>query len=365
MSPADPSPKGLRSYSVILAAEIGEPAAQMFHRIWYFCACTQSGKVIDGRRWIVNSLTQWQKDHFPHWRALGTVKDALRILKDKGLILPGNHNQKKQDRTLWYTVNFDHPLLKEAGYVEHKPSAKKEPMQKSKIDQCKGQKLAFAKVKNQPMHWSKKSPSYKHRDHREDISKRQSSSSPGREEDEIIDKQISEMKKQAKSNEQGWGNGKEISADSGPEESVSPAEIEGEIVIPPQDPSDDLFMKIYGRVLPTIDLLAAPPKSVDLHPYIRAFRDHNEMVRFFSKEEIRAMSTPGPEALEAKCAEFVRRVLQDQFVGQVQGGFRVMAMRAVRCGFLNRYGFRDFCEKGLPKEYLDANPHENVIWEQW
>jgi hypothetical protein len=360
MTPADPSPKGLRSYSVILAAEIGESAAQMFHRIWFFCARTESGKVIDGQRWIRNSAQQWRENHFPHW-GLSKVNRAIDTLVREGLIFKDNHNPVKWLTALWYRVNPAHPLVIKAGYVEPEPIVQNEQMHLLKMNKRVCSKRINGFIQNEQMHLLKMNAS-NHRDNiKKDISKRLSSSSPGREEDEIIEKQI----EQARSKGEGCGNADGESADSGPEENVSLAETEGEIVIPPPDPPDDLIMKIYGRVLSAIDLLSAPPKSVDLHPYIRAFRDHDEMMKFFSKEEIRAMSTPGPEALETKCAEFVERMLQDQFAGEVHGGFRVMAMRAVRGGFLNRYGFRDFCEKGLPKEYLDANPYENVIWEQW
>lgn len=190
-----------------------------------------------------------------------------------------------------------------------------------------------------------------------------SSTSSGREEDAIINKQISKMQKQAEVKADGRGNS------NGGKESVSP-KTKGEIVIPPPDPPDDLLLKIYGRVPPDIEFLSAPMKSVDLHPYLRPFKNEKELSKFFSKEEIRAMNTPGPMALEAKCADFVKRVLEDHFVEEVRGGIRVMAMRAVRSGFLNRCGFRNFCERGLPDGYAESrpygrDPHEEVEWEKW
>jgi hypothetical protein len=367
MSPSDPSPKGLRSYSVILAAEIGEPAAQMFHRIWYFCTRTDSGKVVDGRRWIRNSFPQWRENHFPHW-GLNTVKRACQILMDRELIHKGDHNQARQDRTLWYAVNFDHHLLIEAGYIDHRPSAQNGLMHRPKMGRCKDPKWVDAKAQNGLMHRPKMGLSYKHRDNKEDISKRQSSS-PGREEDEIINKQISKMKEQARSKGEGCGNADGESADSGPEESVSPAENEGEIILP-HDPSDDLLKKVYGESPPpAIDFLAADYRTVDLNPYLRPFKNQQELSKFFSREQIRALNTPGPAALELKYADFVNRILEDHFVGEVHGGIRVMAMRAVRAGFLNRCGFKAFCARDFPEGYNESRPFwarpENIVWEQW
>lgn len=342
MTPPDRSPKDLRAYSVALAIEVGEPAAQVFHRIWYFCTRTDSGRVVDGRRWIVNSLPQW-REHFPHWRALGTIKTAFRILTEKGLILKANHNLSKQERRLWYTVNFDHPLLAKAGYFEDKASVKNRPMKGQKLTD-EGSKIDLCKVKNGPMHRAKNGRSYKHRDKHRNLHRDQSSSLPV--DDDPL--QISPPKKaRGKSNGKGWG--KLGLADSGNGEKVSP--------IPPPDPSDETLRKIYGRVPTARDFLAAEPgKKINLVHYLRPFQTLDEMKKLFSKEEIRAMDTPGPEALETRCANFVERVLQAHFNGEPGEGFRVMVLRAVRGGFLNRCGFRDFCKRGLPKEYMEADP---------
>jgi hypothetical protein len=124
-------------------------------------------------------------------------------------------------------------------------------------------------------------------------------------------------------------------------------------------------------VPPAVDFLAAEPRRVDLHPYLRPFKNEKELSKFFSKGEIRAMSTPGPTAIEAKCADFIKKVLEDHFVEEVRGGIRVMAMRAVRSGFLNRCGFRKFCERGLPGTYEESRPPnhshflDRIEWEEW
>jgi hypothetical protein len=333
--PAGPSPNCLRSYSVILAAEIGEPAAQMFHRIWYFCTRTDSGRVVVGRRWIRNSFFQWRENHFPHW-GLNTVKRAVQILTDRELIHKGSHNQAKQDRTLWYAVNFDHPLLRKAGYIDHKTSAQNGSMQNPKMGRCKDPKRTDAKTQNGSMHRPKMDRSYKHRDNRVDNQSRPSSS-PGREEDAIIDEQIS-RKMQERS--------------TGPD-------LEN-VVTPPPDPSDDLLRQIYGaRVPPAVDFAAARPKSLNLNHYLRPFQNREAMKKLFPKEVFRLMEKPGPDALEAKCAAFVDRVLRDHFKNPGQGA-KTMALRACRGGFLNRCGFKDFCGREFYNrmEYSDANAVE-------
>lgn len=331
--PADPSPRGLRSYSVILAAEIGEPAAQMFHRIWYFCICTKSGRVIKRRRWIRNSYQQWQRDHFPHW-SLSTVRRALKTLIDEELIRAANHNQEKHVKTQWYTVNRDDARLIEAGYVKPKGYVQNEHGVCSK--------RTGGYVQNEHRGVFKMSTSV-HRDNIEDNQSRRSSSSTSSEEE---DEQLQKSQTKSRARDEGRGNGNGASADSGPEENVS-AEAEGDEVIPPPDPRDDLLTRVYdGRVPPAVDFLAASPMSVNLRHYLGPFQN-DAMKRHFSQEEIRAMDKPGPPALEGKCVEFVDRVLRDHFHRQPGHGFREMAMRACRGGFLNRCGFKAFCEPGF------------------
>jgi hypothetical protein len=339
--PADPSPKDLRAYSVILAAEIGEPAAQMFHRIWYFCIrATSGGRVIRGRRWIRNSHQQWKSDHFPHW-SLSTVRRALKTLLDKKLIRAANHNREKHVNTQWYTVNPGDPLLTKAGYVQNEQACSKRAG--AMLKKSRGG------VQNEQVGVFKMSTS-DHRDHIEDNQSRPSSHPD--------DEQ--RQKPQAKSRARGEdrGNGYGISADSGPEEGVS-VEAERDKVILPPDPSDDLLNQIYGRVPPAVDFSAAPPKSVNLNHYLRPFQNREAMKKLFPEKVFRLMEKPGPDALEAKCAAFVDRVLRDHFKNPGQGA-KTMALRACRGGFLNRCGFKDFCGREFYNrmEYSDANAVE-------
>jgi hypothetical protein len=356
MATDDPAPKDLRSYSVILAAEVGEPAAQMFHRIWYFCTRTDSGKVIRGRRWIRNSYQQWRTDHFPHW-GLNTVRRALKILEDKKLIRVANHNRKTYDNTQWYAVNPDHSLLIKAGYAQNGQGCPKRARAMPKMGRGACPKWAGGVPKmGRPIHIV---------DNKEDNQSRPSSSSSANaEEEEVIDKQI-QKKLQARRKERGQDNGDGVSGNSGREGNVSAAS-EGGKVIPPPDPADDLLKRIYGTVPPAQDFLNVSPRSVDLWPYLRPFEKLKHMKNFLSKEEIRAMVGPASPALEAKCAEFAEMVCRGHFQGIVDGGFKVILMRVCRGGFLNRCGFKEFCERGLPEgDYTNGyrDPYGNFTWD--
>ncbi len=370
MAPPDSSPKGLRAYSIFLAAaeivepgaekkkgkkkKIGESAAQLFHRIWYFCVRAKSGgKVIKGRRWIRNSHQQWQKDHFPHWD-LSTIRRALKTLMDHRLILAKNLNREKHVNTQWYTVNLNDPRLKDelvqvlvqTGYVQPKGYVQNEQACSKRTDAMV--KMNRGRVQNEQMGVFKMSTS----DHRDLIRDNQGRQSSLLRDDE----QLQKSPKTKKDRQRKTGTKRRESF--GGEENVSP-ETEGKFSLPP-DPGDDLLKKVYGRIPPAKDFLAVKPGSVNLIYYLRPFQTLEEMAKFFSKEEIRAMDTLGPPTFEAKSADFVDRVLQSHFNGEPGKGFKVMVLRATRGGFLNRCGFKDFCERGLPDEC--RRPWDNVIY---
>lgn len=59
----------------------------------------------DGRYWVYNTYEQWQKQ-FPYW-SIKTIKRIITALEKKGLILTGNYNKLKIDRTKWYTIDYN------------------------------------------------------------------------------------------------------------------------------------------------------------------------------------------------------------------------------------------------------------------
>jgi hypothetical protein len=55
--------------------------------------------------WTYNTYENCQKQ-FPFWSTI-TLKKAIANLKKMNLLLTGNFNKKKYDRTIWYTVNYE------------------------------------------------------------------------------------------------------------------------------------------------------------------------------------------------------------------------------------------------------------------
>ncbi|TOY85747.1 hypothetical protein DIS15_02895 [Levilactobacillus brevis] len=65
----------------------------------------RSNNVRDGYRWVYNSISEWHKQ-FP-WLAEKTVQRYLKDLEDRGLLITGNYNKAKFDRTKWYRIDYD------------------------------------------------------------------------------------------------------------------------------------------------------------------------------------------------------------------------------------------------------------------
>ncbi|NHC84648.1 DnaD domain protein, partial [Staphylococcus aureus] len=58
----------------------------------------------DGKTWIFNSYPEWQKQ-FPFW-SLITIKRTIYSLEKQNLLLIGNYNKAKFDKTKWYSINY-------------------------------------------------------------------------------------------------------------------------------------------------------------------------------------------------------------------------------------------------------------------
>lgn len=97
--------------SPTLAKIIGLNESIVLQQIHYWLQVKEStGKdFIDGHYWVYNSYRQWN-EQFPFWHK-DTVKRTFQHLEDNGLLISGNFNTKKFDRTKWYTINYDALVL--------------------------------------------------------------------------------------------------------------------------------------------------------------------------------------------------------------------------------------------------------------
>lgn len=59
----------------------------------------------DGYSWVYNSIKDWNKQF--KWLSEPTLKRKFKSLEDKGLLITGNYNKAKFDRTKWYRIDYD------------------------------------------------------------------------------------------------------------------------------------------------------------------------------------------------------------------------------------------------------------------
>ena len=79
--------------------------ALILQQINYWLNNSKVGTVVNGRRWIRNTVDEWHKQ-FP-WIATKTVQRYLKDLEEKGILLTCNLNKLKFDRTKWYAIDYN------------------------------------------------------------------------------------------------------------------------------------------------------------------------------------------------------------------------------------------------------------------
>lgn len=81
-----------------LACLVGVEGAMILQQIHFLCLNRNSGKMIDGDRWVWNTYEQWQRDHFPFWSAR-TIERKIMELEKAGYVLscqPDKHMSRKK-----------------------------------------------------------------------------------------------------------------------------------------------------------------------------------------------------------------------------------------------------------------------------
>lgn len=90
-----------------LAVAIGLNEAIFVQQLHYWIENKKvAGKVVDGRKWIYNSVREWREDNFPFWSD-DTIGRAIKSLIKQGILLTRNDlNNTEFDRTKWYTIDY-------------------------------------------------------------------------------------------------------------------------------------------------------------------------------------------------------------------------------------------------------------------
>lgn len=90
-----------------LAVRIGLEEAIILQQVHYWLEENKktAKNFKDGKYWTYNTYEEWQ-EQFPFW-SISTIRRKISSLETSGLLVSGNYNDMKIDRTKWYTVGYD------------------------------------------------------------------------------------------------------------------------------------------------------------------------------------------------------------------------------------------------------------------
>ncbi|MEB9405666.1 conserved phage C-terminal domain-containing protein [Bacillus cereus] len=93
-----------------LASRVGLNEAIFLQQIHYWL--NRSKHFYDERNWVYNSVAEWVKQ-FPFWSE-NTIRRIVKNLEDEQLLVIGNYNRAKFDKTKWYSINYEKLRLLES-----------------------------------------------------------------------------------------------------------------------------------------------------------------------------------------------------------------------------------------------------------
>jgi len=92
----------------VLARKIGLNEAIVIQQVHYWLKINEKKNqhYINDRYWTYNTLKEWHENNFDFW-SMDTVKRAFTKLESLGILLIGNFNRDRRDRTKWYTIDYE------------------------------------------------------------------------------------------------------------------------------------------------------------------------------------------------------------------------------------------------------------------
>lgn len=86
-----------------LAELLGLNESIILNHIHYWLE--RSNNVVEEKRWVYNSYGRWHEQI--GFLSASTIKKAIKKLETMGIVLSGNFNKCKMDKTKWYTIAYD------------------------------------------------------------------------------------------------------------------------------------------------------------------------------------------------------------------------------------------------------------------
>jgi hypothetical protein len=86
-----------------LAIKLGLNESLVLQQLHYWLQ--KSNQKRDGFYWVYNTYKEWNQQ-FPFW-SLNTIRRAIANLEKNGVIVSGNYNDLKIDKTKWYRIDYE------------------------------------------------------------------------------------------------------------------------------------------------------------------------------------------------------------------------------------------------------------------
>lgn len=86
-----------------LAAEIGLNNAIVLQQVHYWLRVSTNNR--DGHKWVYKTIDEWHEE-FPFW-SKRTLERVIQSLEDLEILVVGNYNKLKMDRTKWYRIKYE------------------------------------------------------------------------------------------------------------------------------------------------------------------------------------------------------------------------------------------------------------------
>ncbi|OQM47511.1 replication protein [Anoxybacillus sp. UARK-01] len=86
-----------------LAKTVGLNESIILQQLHYWLE--RSTHTYEGYKWVYNTYEEWQ-EQFPFWSE-STIRRIITKLEKQGLIITGNFNRSKIDKTKWYRINYE------------------------------------------------------------------------------------------------------------------------------------------------------------------------------------------------------------------------------------------------------------------
>jgi len=86
-----------------LAVAIGLNNAIVVQQVHYWLRISKNER--DGQKWVYKTIDEWHEE-FPFW-SKRTLERVIESLEDMKILVSGNYNKLKMDRTKWYRINYE------------------------------------------------------------------------------------------------------------------------------------------------------------------------------------------------------------------------------------------------------------------